>query len=135
MGWSHGGSTLLWTIGDKGRTEPPPFRIAIAFYPGCRVPAESRFWAPKLKPHVLMGDADDWTPVEPCRTLSTRGAIRLVEYPGAYHGFDAPNQPVRIRKGVAYSKNGDGIVHVGTDPAGRAAAITEVMRLLAEAMR
>lgn len=135
VGWSHGGSTTLWTVGDTKRAESPPFRIAIAFYPGCRVPLESPEWQVRLKPNVLIGAADDWTPPEPCEAMRDKGAIRLVMYPDAYHGFDAPNSPVRIRKGLAFTRNGTGYAHVGTNPAARAAAIVEVTRLLEEAFR
>ncbi len=82
-----------------------------------------------------MGSADDWTPPAPCRLLAERGAVRLVEYPGAVHGFDAPNMPRRTRTGVAYSARGDGKVESGTDPKARAAAIDEVMSILKAAFR
>jgi hypothetical protein len=42
---------------------------------------------------------------------------------------------VRVREGVGYSKNGDGRVHVGTNPEARAAALQEVDRLLKDAFR
>ena len=38
-----------------------------------------------------MGAADDWTPPEPCRILGARAGVRYIEYPGAYHDFDAPD--------------------------------------------
>lgn len=99
------------------------------------MPEQSRAWSPRLVPHVLIGSADDWTPPEPCRKLAERGAVRLIEYAGALHGFDAPNTPRRTRSGVAYSARGDGIVEFGTDPKARAAAIKEVMIILSEALR
>ena len=55
---------------------------------------------------------------EPCRKLAERDAVRLIEYPGAVHGFDAPNSPRRTRTGAAYSAAGDGNVEVGTDRKG-----------------
>ncbi len=58
--------------------------------------------------------------------------IDLVIYPGAYHGFDAPNSKVRLRKGLGAVKSGE--AHVGTDPTARAAAIREVMATLAAAL-
>jgi dienelactone hydrolase len=52
---------------------------------------------------LLHGTADDYVPVAPCRQyverLTKAGRdIRLVEYPGAYHVFDAPvfKQPLKI---------------------------------------
>ena len=135
LGWSNGGSSVLWAVGGAHKPETGEWRTAIAFYPGCRVPAESAKWAPRFKPYVLIGSADNWTPPEPCRRLAERDAVRLIEYPGAVHGFDAPNSPRRTRSGAAYSATTDGNVEVGTDPKARTAAIKEVMTILAEAFR
>lgn len=48
---------------------------------------------------ILIGEKDDWTPAEPCRTLTEaaqhaghRVAIKV--YPGVHHSFDSDN-PVR----------------------------------------
>ena len=135
LGWSNGGSSVLWAVGGAHKPENGDWRTAIAFYPGCRVPAESPKWVPRFKPYVLIGSADNWTPPEPCRKLAERDAVRLIEYPGAVHGFDAPNTPRRTRPGVAYSATPDGNVEVGTDPKARTASIKEVMTILAEAFR
>lgn len=135
LGWSNGGSSVLWAVGGAYKPEAGEWRTAIAFYPGCRVPAKSSKWVPRFKPYVLIGSADNWTPPGPCRQLAERDAVRLIEYPGAVHGFDAPNSPRRTRTGTAYSATGDGNVEVGTDPKARTAAIKEVMTILAEAFR
>lgn len=137
MGWSNGGSTVLWTVGrDAASTasKVPAFRAAIAFYPGCRPMAERENWAPHVPLTILMGDADDWTPIAPCRVLAAKHNVPLVAYPGAYHGFDAPDTPVHVRTGIGLSANGDGRVHVGTNPEARAAAIQEVDRILKAAL-
>ncbi len=138
LGWSNGGSTVLYTI-RAGRRLPqgqPDFAKAVAFYPGCRTPAESGKWSARLPLLLLVGAADDWTPAAPCRDLEadskTAGApVTLVTYPGAYHDFDHPNQPVRRHKGLAYTADGSGIAHSGTDPAARADAILRVPAFLA----
>lgn len=135
LGWSNGGSSALWAVGGAHKPESGEWRTAIAFYPGCRVPSESTKWMPRFKPYVLIGSADNWTPPEPCRRLAERDAVRLIEYPGAVHGFDAPNTPRRTRAGAAYSATADGNVEVGTDAKARTAAIKEVMTILAEALR
>jgi dienelactone hydrolase len=144
IGWSHGGSTVLWTVRTGFKPAIADFKLAVAFYPGCRVLAEQpALWAPRLPLTILMGSADDWTPPEPCRALDARlgptgnktAGWRYIEYAGAFHGFDAPNTPVRVRTGLVYSKNGDGQAHVGTDPAARAQAIDVVARTLADAFR
>lgn len=135
LGWSNGASTTLQAVNKELQPPGADFRTAIAFYPGCRPIAESATWAPRVPTTVLIGAADDWTPPEPCRVLAAKGAVRLIEYPGAYHGFDAPESKVRIRTGVGLSVKGTGEVHVGTDPAARAAAIDEVGRVLAAAFK
>jgi dienelactone hydrolase len=136
LGWSHGGSTTLWLAADGSATAVSGLRTAIAFYPGCRVPAERESYVPHVPLTVLIGSADDWTPPGPCRELAGRHkSIRLIEYPGAVHGFDAPGSPRRTRTDAGLSARGDGRVEVGTDPAARAAAIAEVLRILAAALR
>jgi dienelactone hydrolase len=133
LGWSHGGTTTLATINANDAMvrafreqpgAPPFFRAAIAFYPGCSVAARDERWRPASPLRILIGDADDWTPAAPCRTLATRAGERgwpleTVVYPGARHGFDAPSGRVRLRtdvpNGVAPGKG----VHVGPDPGAR----------------
>jgi dienelactone hydrolase len=75
-----------------------------------------------------MGAADDWTPPALCKALSEKWGSPITLYPGAYHGFDLPNMPVRIRK------TGAGRVHHGTNLAARRKAIVEVMSLLEKAL-
>ena len=135
VGWSNGGSSVLWAVGGAHRPASGEWRTAVAFYPGCRVPGESKEWTPRFKPYVLIGSADDWTPPEPCRRLAERNAVLLIEYPGAVHAFDTPNLARRTRIGVAFSARGDGSVEIGTDPKARAAAIKEVMTILDRAFR
>ena len=135
IGWSNGGSTVLRAVATVRALEEARFSTAIAFYPGCRPMAESRRWQPRLPLTILIGSADDWTPPEPCRVLAQRHAFPLIEYPGAVHAFDTPDSPVRVRTDVGLSARGDGRVSVGTNPEGRAKAIVEVERILAESLR
>lgn len=135
MGWSHGGSTTLWAV-DSRRTKPAAdFKVALAFYPGCAVQVRQAAWETRVPLTILIGAADDWTPAEPCRTLGKRANVRYLEYPGAYHAFDNPNLPIRVRTGLTYSVKGDGTAHIGTDPAARAAAIEEVTKTLRAALK
>ena len=138
LGWSNGGSTVLYTVDPRRSPAPgaPDFAKAIAFYPGCRTPLESRRWRTRMPLLVLIGAADDWTPSEPCRALVEQAKAAgqpadIVLYPGAYHDFDHPNLPVRTHKGIAYTAKGDGIAHTGTDPAARADALRRVPAFLA----
>ena len=125
VGWSNGGSTVLATA-REGAMRPGLVRGFVAFYPGCRIYAEQADWAPSAPLLIVMGADDDWTPAAPCRTLAARfpDRIRLVLYPGAYHDFDAPGRPVRVRAGLAFASGGQ--AHVGTNDAARETALREV---------
>ena len=71
-----------------------------------------------------------WRPARFFSTaLSARGsAIELVVYPGAYHGFDAPNNP---RRELPEYKTRAGVVPIiGTDPAAGADALLRVPAFL-----
>lgn len=137
LGWSNGASTVLWTIrperhSDRGQAD---FRSAVALYPGCRR-SHATAWSARLPVLILIGGADDWTPAEACQKMvaGARGRsarVSLVVYPGAYHGFDEPNLPLRELVGVSSSADGSGIVHRGTDPAARADALKRVPEWLA----
>jgi dienelactone hydrolase len=139
VGWSNGGSTVLYAVQSGGPAPTPDFRTAIAFYPGCRAPLaraqkDSGEWTTRLPLNILIGAADDWTPAEPCRDLARAPSVRYVEYKGAYHGFDGTS-PVRVRRGLAYTANGTGVAHQGTNPEARAAAIVEVTAILGAALK
>jgi dienelactone hydrolase len=133
MGWSHGAMTVLWTLRPGFLASPSPFRTAVGFYPGCREIGQLADWRPSVPLTVLMGAADDWTRPGPCRALATRTGFRFIEYAGAYHGFDAPDTPLRMRTDLPRLKAGG--AHIGTDPAARAAAIEEVTAIFANALR
>lgn len=137
LGWSNGGATVLYTAasGMGEAASGPDFARAVAFYPGCRVPFE-RGWRGRIPLLVLIGAADDWTPARPCEALAVAAKARgepveIVTYPGAYHDFDAPDRPVREVRGLAYTADGGGVAHTGTDPAARADALARVPGYLA----
>ncbi len=135
IGWSNGGSTVLWT---GGRNTPPGMASAIALYPGCTSvlkTAKENKWSVKEPLLILIGDADNWTAAQPCRDLVAFSAakgqkIDLVTYPGAFHSFDWPNMPIREMNGVAYSADGTGKVTLGTNPEARDDAVRQVIKFL-----
>lgn len=133
MGWSHGAMAVLWALRPGFLAKPPQFRTAIALYPGCRQIDRLDGWRPSIPLTLLIGSADDWTRPGPCRSLAKRTGFRFIEYPGAYHGFDAPHARVRVREGLGKPKGGK--AHVGTDQAARTSAIKEVMETLRGAFR
>jgi dienelactone hydrolase len=55
--------------------------------------------------------------------------VEIVAYPGAFHGFDAPDMAVRVRHNIAGTRSGTATV--GTDPTARADAIQRVPAYLA----
>lgn len=123
LGWSHGGSTVLAATNlrhaaVRDAAVKPAF--AIAFYPGCEAELRRGYVAGAAL-MLLVGEADDWTPAEPCRRLAaaaTERDVTLIAYPGAHHGFDS-NAPVRLRRDVPNgARPGEG-VHVGGDAAAR----------------
>jgi dienelactone hydrolase len=126
MGWSHGAMTVLWSV-RKGFMQGPQYKVAIGLYPGCRKIAKLADWHPGVPLTLLLGEDDDWTAPGPCRKLARREGFRTVTYPDAYHGFDMPDAPVKLRKGIASLKKGE--AHVGTNEAAREAAIAEVKRI------
>jgi len=133
LGWSNGGSTVLYAV-QKGREAGdgrPDFARAVAFYPGCRTPMERSKWQTRLPLLILIGAADDWTPAEPCEALAATAKaagepVSIVVYPDAYHDFDHPDLPVRLHSGLAFSADGSGRAHTGTNPAARQDAVRRV---------
>jgi len=137
LGWSNGGSTVLYSVqaGRQAVDGKPDFARAIAFYPGCRVPAEQGRWHARLPLMILIGAADDWTPAQPCQALAAAAGaagepVSIVVYPGAYHDFDHPGLTLRSHSDLAYTADGQGHAHTGTDPAARRDALQRVPAFL-----
>lgn len=137
IGWSNGAVATLWTVRDKGVTQPPneEFRAAVALYPGCRQLRDAA-WSARVPTLLLVGAADDWTAAAPCQDMvdDARGRSALatiITYPGAYHDFDRANFPVRQRKGLAFTANNSGVAHLGTNEAARADTLKRVPEWLA----
>lgn len=130
IGWSNGGGTVLATARQAPDLPAGLFSRFTAFYPGCNASARDKAWQPAAPMLILVGQADEWTPAEPCARLAARfpGRITLVTYPGAYHDFDAPDMPIRVRTGLATAP--DGRAHVGTDERARRDALSLVPAFL-----
>lgn len=132
LGWSNGGSGTLYTL--RANRASPGFRSGVAFYPGCRALSQSKTpyhpYAPLL---VLAGEADDWTPAAACVELTkiarAQGAtMDIVTYPGAHHGFDRINSPVRYRPNVRNAnKPGGRGATVGEHPQAREDAVRRTL--------
>jgi dienelactone hydrolase len=100
MGFSRGGQSALYsamsrlyeTLGPTGNTR---FAAHIAFYPDCVTTYQADTNVSDKPIRILHGTADDYNPVAPCRAYVDRLTkankdVKLIEYPGAYHVFDAP---------------------------------------------
>jgi dienelactone hydrolase len=101
LGQSMGGAAVLYAA-DRDLVAQyfeERFRAAIAYYPGCGIPA-ALMTAPSL---VLIGEADEASPVERCREMVKHarpdGApVALTVYPGVHHNFDV----ALLTPGVGY---------------------------------
>jgi dienelactone hydrolase len=141
IGWSNGGTGTLYSMRPASRVDPG-FRAAVAFYPGCRTLSRSttpyRPYAPLL---ILSGEADDWTPAEPCKQLAAiaqkeRAAVDIVTYPGAHHSFDRYDLPVRYRPNVRNLNKPDRMgATIGEHPQAREDAIRRTKAFFAQALK
>ena len=141
LGWSHGGGTVLAALGRLAPRKPLAAAV-VSFYPGCTARAKEagkfRAVVPVL---LLIGEADDWTPAAPCKSLAEAVAARgepmqIVTYPGAYHDFDHPGlRAKRVRREVPNGvKPGEGVT-TAPDPVAREDAKVRVRDFLERHLR
>ena len=136
LGWSNGGSSVLWTVRPQRRTDDKPdFRSAVALYPGCRR-LDSTAWSARVPTLILIGAADDVASPQDCEHMvagakGRSARITIMVYPGAFHDFDHPNRPPQVRTGYAVSADGSGRIHTGTNAAARADSLKRVPQWLA----
>ena len=134
LGWSNGGSTVLASsnlLHAEVEASPVKPSLAVAFYPGCvsELARGYRATAPLL---LLVGEADDWTPAEPCKQLARQAGgapVQIEVYPGAFHDFDG-SAPVRVRSDVPNGVHPGQGVHVGGQPEARAASAQALERFV-----
>jgi dienelactone hydrolase len=144
LGWSHGGSTVMSVVRPNApgrRAGGPHFKAAIAFYPGCIGPLQQKSYQLSMPLLILHGEADDWTPAQPCvdlgRKLGAAGLpVQTITYPNAHHGFDVPTGQVRHVPNVWNPRApGERGAHVGPNPEARAAAIGDVKGFVQRVLR
>lgn len=131
LGWSSGGVSTLWAV--RARTlvkDGKDFRSAVALYPDCRRLGVAA-WSARVPTLILIGRADDQTSAAACEQMVTgaRGRsarVAIQVYSGAYHDFDHPNRPIQVRTGYAFSVDGTGRVHSGTNANARADALKRI---------
>ena len=147
LGWSHGGGSVLATISKLPKRgseseHDEGFAAAVSFYPGCtsKSKAADKFhpYAPLL---LLIGEADDWTPAEPCKSLAAAAAgrgepMRIVTYPDTYHDFDNPGiKSKRVRSEVPNGVRAEIGVTVAPNPEAREDAKKRVLQFFTETLR
>jgi len=137
VGWSTGGVSALWAVRPHKpvKDDGPDFRSAVAFYPGCRR-LDATAWSARVPTLILAGGSDDWSPAAVCEHMVAEARGRsahaaIVVYPGAYQDFDHPNRALQTRSGYAFSADGSGSVHIGTNQGARADALKRVPQWLA----
>jgi dienelactone hydrolase len=107
-GWSLGGGVTLfagWMPLKEAITDQVSFAAHLAFYPPCFINPENLSFT-KAPIHILIGQADDWTPAKPCvnlvEKLSDKTNISITTYPDAHHGFDSEEPVVWNEKGYSF---------------------------------
>jgi dienelactone hydrolase len=163
MGGSHGGSTTLASMAAPESDNEPfardkrdGFAAAVALYPGCagrlgswravrQAASETTInyfgvYQPVAPLLILIGEADDWTPAEPCRQLTEAAQkagypVTIKIYLGAHHSFDgsSPVQYLPTRVNVN-SPSGRGAT-TGGDPKAWADSIREVTAFFARYLK
>ena len=107
-GWSLGGGVTLfagWLPLKEAITNQVSFAAHLAFYPPCFINPENLSFT-KAPIHILIGEADNWTPAKPCEDLveklSDKTNISITTYPDAHHGFDSEEPVVWNEKGYSF---------------------------------
>ena len=102
MGGSRGCVVSLFASLTRFRRMHGPagveFAAYLPFYPGCVVDHIGGDQVSDRPIRIFHGQADDWTPVGPCREYAERlrragKDVQITEYPGAHHAFDDPSLP------------------------------------------
>jgi dienelactone hydrolase len=100
MGFSRGGQAALYSAMNRlydtlGPANNLRFAAHLAFYPDCTTAYREDTDVSDKPIRILQGSLDDYNPIAPCRAYVERLTkahkdVKLIEYPGAHHLFDAP---------------------------------------------
>ena len=121
LGWSYGGGAVLVALA-RYTEDQLGFARAIVYYPDCR---SVRPWKTASPVLMLLAGEDDVAPGKACRQAAEKsavpGAVKIVTYPGALHGFDTSELPPRMKYPGGT---------IGHHPEAAAAAWEEIQRFL-----
>ena len=101
MGFSKGGFVALYSSLVRFQRAWAPagrqFAAHLPFYPSCNIQLYEDEKTSRRPIRIFHGEADDWTPIAPCREYVERlrraGVdAQMIGFPGAHHGFDVPGQ-------------------------------------------
>ena len=107
-GWSLGGGVSLfsgWMPVKNAITKEHAFAAHLAMYPPCFIdPENTDFTTAPM--HIQIGEADNWTPAQPCQNLvkklSEKSTIDITVYPDAHHGYDSESAVVHNPNGYSF---------------------------------
>ncbi len=100
LGWSHGGSSVLATMDQTTTQGDQPFKVGVAFYPGCGLynafgGIGGSTWVPSAPLAIHHGTVDPLFTSGYCQTRIARAEALAAPYPismtahnGAKHSFD-----------------------------------------------
>lgn len=105
-GWSLGGGVSLfagWMPLKKAITDQVSFAAHLAFYPPCFINPENLSFT-KAPIHILIGEADNWTPAKPCinlvEKLSDKTNISITTYQMLITGLIVKNPLFGMKKDI-----------------------------------
>ncbi|MGY4575140.1 carboxymethylenebutenolidase [Bradyrhizobium pachyrhizi] len=116
MGFSRGGQSALYSAMNRlyatlGPANKLRFAAHVAFYPDCTTTYRDDSDVSDKPIRILHGTPDNYNPVAPCRAYverltSAHKDVKLIEFPDAYHVFDAPSlrTPLTL-KGAATTRH------------------------------
>ena len=107
-GWSLGGAVTLfsaWKPVKEAITSYLKFASHLAFYPPCFFdPENTEFTDSPI--HILIGELDNWTPANPCRSflnkISNKSNVDLTIYANSHHSFDSEEPVTFNEKGYSF---------------------------------
>ena len=101
IGWSHGAMAVLWALRPGFMGDPPLFKTAIAFYPGCRQIDRLEDWRPSVPLTLMIGVRRRLDPAGPLpRASPSAPASASSSTTTPTTASTRPTRAVRVREGL-----------------------------------